>query len=100
MIEKIYPKASQDQPVRWTPPKTRWVKANFDEGFCSDLQKSSIRVVIRDENGLLMGAYCSWNRNIQSPEAAEALAAVQAVRFAQDMGFRKVTGIQWWSSQK
>ncbi|MBA0635428.1 hypothetical protein Godav_025546 [Gossypium davidsonii] len=91
MIEKTYPKASQDQLVRWTPLKTRWAKANFDEGFCSDLHKSSTKVVIRDENGLLMGAYCSWNRNIRSPEATEALAAVQAVRFAQDMGFRRVT---------
>ncbi|MBA0844664.1 hypothetical protein Goarm_022890, partial [Gossypium armourianum] len=91
MIEKTYPKASQDQLVRWTPPKTRWAKANFDEGFCSDLHKSSTKVVIQDENGLLMGVYCSWNRNIRSPEATEALAAVQAVRFAQDMGFRRVT---------
>ncbi|MBA0851177.1 hypothetical protein Goshw_014714 [Gossypium schwendimanii] len=49
MIEKTYPKASQDQLVR------------------------------------------CWNRNIRSPEATEALAAVQAVRFAQDMGFRRVT---------
>ncbi|MBA0751461.1 hypothetical protein Gogos_000382 [Gossypium gossypioides] len=37
-----------------------------------------------------MGASCTWNRNVLSTEVAEALAAVQAIPFAQDMGFHRV----------
>lgn len=37
-----------------------------------------------------MGASCFWNNHVPSVDAAEAVAAVQALRFAKDMGFRQI----------
>ncbi|KAH1091155.1 hypothetical protein J1N35_018412 [Gossypium stocksii] len=65
--------------VQWCPPESQWVKVNFDGGFYSDLKASSAGTVIRNEAGLIMGTSCTWNRNIPLAEAAEALAAIQAI---------------------
>ncbi|KAG8473587.1 hypothetical protein CXB51_035746 [Gossypium anomalum] len=90
LLEKTYPTSAQGPPVKWCPPEPRWFKVNFDVRFHRDLQSSSARSVIKDEAGLVMGASCTWNRNVLSAEVAEALAAVQAIPFAQEMGFHRV----------
>lgn len=74
----------------WQLPEDQWVKGNFDRGFYSDMGASSTRIIIRDTSGLIMGATCSRNSNILSVEVVEALVAVQAIQFAQEMGFHRV----------
>ncbi|MFQ6624346.1 hypothetical protein Gotur_004245 [Gossypium turneri] len=40
---------------------------------------ASLGIVIRDADGLIVGAACDWKRNMLSAKAAEALAAVTAI---------------------
>ncbi|KAL1081766.1 hypothetical protein V6Z11_D09G088800 [Gossypium hirsutum] len=76
MLEKSYLETVHEALVQWCPPESQWVKVNFDGGFYSDLKASSAGTVIRNEAGLIMGTSCTWNRNIPSAEASEALAAI------------------------
>ncbi|KAK5784747.1 hypothetical protein PVK06_039276 [Gossypium arboreum] len=90
ILEDFYPRNVTKETERWQPPTNRWVKVNFDGRFYNDLEASSSSIIIRDNKGLIMGATCNWNRNIPSEEVTEALEVLQAVQFAQEIGFRKV----------
>ncbi|KAH1056578.1 hypothetical protein J1N35_034643 [Gossypium stocksii] len=80
LLQITYPRVSHEHTVRWQPSEAQWVKTNFDGGFYRDLPVAGVGIVIRDADGLLMGATCDWKRNILSAEAVEALATVTAIR--------------------
>ncbi|KAL4273917.1 hypothetical protein GQ457_13G010390 [Hibiscus cannabinus] len=75
---------------RWSPPGHSVFKVNFDASFNS-LQHSSVSgIIIRDENGMTMAASSYPHRFVADPESAEALSCLQALVFAQELGFRRI----------
>ncbi|KAG8498575.1 hypothetical protein CXB51_004822 [Gossypium anomalum] len=75
---------------RWKPPKDPILKVNFDASFCENTNKSSTGVVIRNGKGLVMGTCIILNVNVPTPFATEALACLQSMAFARDLGLDKV----------
>ncbi|MBA0557940.1 hypothetical protein Golob_014982, partial [Gossypium lobatum] len=71
---------------RWKPPDAPFVKINFDAGFGGS-EKLASTGVIRDNEGRILGACCHTNKYIPNAFVAEALAGVQAIQFAADLGF-------------
>ncbi|GMI95359.1 hypothetical protein HRI_003205200 [Hibiscus trionum] len=76
--------------VIWSPPIEPSVKLNFDAGFCGTGKKSWSGHVIRNEQGEILGASYRRNEGISSAFEAEALACVQGLRFAADLGFTNI----------
>lgn len=79
----------ESSPKIWSPPIDPFIRVNFDAGYYKDLQGASISIVFRNHGGLLMGAASYWKEHLPSIPAAEALAALEAVRFA-ILGFHTV----------
>ncbi|XP_038711874.1 uncharacterized protein LOC120006075 [Tripterygium wilfordii] len=74
----------------WLPPPEGIIKVNWDAGINVAVQKSGFRVVIRDHLGVLMAAKCSSRPIALDPTVAEAEAALLAVEFAMELGFRHI----------
>ncbi|KAK8574158.1 hypothetical protein V6N13_097148 [Hibiscus sabdariffa] len=75
---------------RWSPPGHNVFKVNFDASFNS-LQHSSVSgIIIRDENGMTMAASSYPHHFVADPESAEALSCLQALVFAEELGFRRI----------
>ncbi|KAG8496970.1 hypothetical protein CXB51_008189 [Gossypium anomalum] len=74
----------------WKPPFEPWVQVNFDVGFYGHLQAASAGVVVIYLEGLLLGSVCFWSEYVLDVVVAEALACVHAIRFARDLGLRRV----------
>ncbi|GMI71693.1 hypothetical protein like AT4G29090 [Hibiscus trionum] len=74
----------------WLPPPTNYVKANFDASFQAITKITCIGVIIRNENGLIMGAGSYPNLRALSLEVAEALSCRNAVRLVLELAFRRV----------
>ncbi|KAK5795202.1 hypothetical protein PVK06_036460 [Gossypium arboreum] len=51
---------------------------------------ASTGIVVRNSEGLLLGSACFWEKHMPCLLQKEALACVQAIRFAQDLGFHWV----------
>ena len=62
------------------------MKINFDEAIFSEVSKSSIGVVVRDRNGLVLASLLQQVPQAYSLEVIEALAASKALQFASDIG--------------
>ncbi|GMI85638.1 hypothetical protein like AT4G29090 [Hibiscus trionum] len=75
--------------TQWEPPPTDCVKTNFDASYQSDTWIMSIGIIIRNDNGLIMGAGAYLNMKAVNPEMAEALACRQALRLTRELGFRR-----------
>ena len=76
--------------VKWRPFIAPCVKENFDNAIFSQDGLAGIRVIIRNEQGLVMAAL---SQQIPSPalvEMVEVLEARQALVFAKELGFDKV----------
>lgn len=73
--------------VTWKPPADPCVKINFDAAFQKDRQKSSSGIIIRD-TGEILAAWFQVNDHVPDYFVVEGLAAVQALRFAEELGFR------------
>ncbi|MBA0771737.1 hypothetical protein Gotri_007217 [Gossypium trilobum] len=74
---------------KWQHPDRSLVKVNFDAAFRQHLKQSSSGVVIRNNMGLVMGSGEVFHRHVADAFAAEALACLNAITFARDMGFMK-----------
>ncbi|XP_012477839.2 uncharacterized protein LOC105793478 [Gossypium raimondii] len=74
----------------WRPPMAGVIKLNFDASFASIYNSSISAVLIRDSEGLIMGACTYPMVDIADAFVAEARACERAIYFALDMGFRKV----------
>ena len=72
--------------VHWQPPPADLMKINFDEAIFSEVSKSSIGVVVRDRNGLVLASLLQQVPQAYSLEVIEALAASKALQFASDIG--------------
>lgn len=90
VLEKYYREPVLETKIKWCTLERPCVKVNFDGGYYQDLQSSSTGAIIKNEEGLIMGGYCSLNKNIPLVEVAEALATVQPIQFSKEMGFRRI----------
>ncbi|GMI89630.1 hypothetical protein like AT3G25270 [Hibiscus trionum] len=76
--------------VRCRPLSSPLVKVNIDKCFISGENKPCSRIIVRDENGHVLGSGFRVNFHIPSCFSAEALAIVQGLLFALDVGFHDV----------
>lgn len=77
-------------PSSWKQPGDTFIEMNFDASFKMDTKFAGTGVIARYGNGRIMGACEIVNKGVSFPFAAEALACVQALSFARDMGFQNV----------
>ncbi|XP_075645666.1 uncharacterized protein LOC142616767 [Castanea sativa] len=73
---------------RWRNPQVGLVKINFDGAVFNDSNQSGIGVVIRDNNGAVLSSCSEKIHQAYKPDEVEALAALKAVSFALELGFR------------
>lgn len=67
------------------PPPANLVKINFDNAVFSKENISGIGVVVRDENGLVLGSCSKRLPQAYSAMEVEAMAAATALVFANDI---------------
>ena len=64
------------------------MKINFDGTVFSESNQSGIGVAIQDNNGIVLASCSEKIHQAYKPEEVEALAALKAVSFALELGFR------------
>ncbi|KAK8508480.1 hypothetical protein V6N12_011465 [Hibiscus sabdariffa] len=74
----------------WVPPPAHLLKINVDACFVSANGKSCSGIIIRNHVGLIMGAALRHSYQVSSSFEAEALAVVNGLLFASELGFRYV----------
>ncbi|GMI90174.1 hypothetical protein like AT2G04420 [Hibiscus trionum] len=77
-------------PVRWSPPCSSTVKINVDACFFPNTKSAQVGVLIRDNEGFILGAKAAKLDHTSSSFAAEAEVVVYDIRLALDLGFRHV----------
>lgn len=73
---------------RWQTPPLGFVKINFDGAVFKDTNMSSVGVVIRDNNGAVLASFSENIPQAYKADKIEALAAMKALSFAHELGFR------------
>ena len=77
------------QPKLSAPARPRY-KANFDEALFKSSNSTGLGVIIRDTNGVVIGALSTRVPLPQSVAMVEALACRRAVQFAIEIGLHEV----------
>ncbi|XVF59042.1 hypothetical protein PTKIN_Ptkin07bG0242400 [Pterospermum kingtungense] len=80
-----------DLTVKWEPPVGSFVKVNFDGAFDKNSNTWGIGIVIRNSEELVMAEKASKVLSVADSFTVEALAAIQAMYFAFESGFRHVS---------
>ena len=75
---------------RWQAPQASFVKVNFDGAVFGELNKSSVGVVIRNNNGAVLASCSEKMSQAYKVEETEALVARKALMFAHELGFQSV----------
>ncbi|XP_075654856.1 uncharacterized protein LOC142625029 [Castanea sativa] len=81
---------SETECVTWQPPPSSVYKLNFDAAIFSDLDRTGVGAIIRDEHGQVMAAMTASGPKVSSSMEAELLACRRAMEFAVDAGFNKL----------
>ncbi|KAK8533138.1 hypothetical protein V6N12_076418 [Hibiscus sabdariffa] len=76
--------------IHYIAPSLPFVKINFDCHFKQEAFTVVSRVIIRDNNGHILGARCKMNCHIASSFAAEAQATIDGLQLVLVFGFRYV----------
>ena len=71
----------------WKAPQAGFVKVNFNGAVFGDLNKSSVGVVIRDNNGAILASCSEKLSQAYKAEETKALVAWKALMFAYELGF-------------
>ncbi|MBA0566883.1 hypothetical protein Golob_011656, partial [Gossypium lobatum] len=74
----------------WRPPEDCCLKIYFNAMYHVHSQASCAGIVIRDNQGIVLGSKTNMNMHIPSPFVAVALACLQAITLGLDLGFRYV----------
>lgn len=72
--------------MQWKGPDIGWLKANWDVALNIERKRVGIGVVIKDTTGRV---YTALSRSVEAcpaPVIAEAMGALQALEFCQDLG--------------
>ena len=72
---------------KWTAPPRGFFKINVDGATSENERNSSVGVVIRDVNGKVLAACCSYLQGQYSVEEVEAMAMERGVLLAKDLKF-------------
>jgi hypothetical protein len=80
----------KDSPKGWQPPFPGSIKINWDASINNSLGCIGIGVMARDYAGKVVGAKCLYRRQSFTPDTAEMCAALEAVVFCKEAGFRDV----------
>ena len=75
--------------MKWQPPGAGLFKINFDGAVFEDRKLAGLGIVIRDESGLIIAALSQKIPLPSSVDMVEALAARQALIFAQEISIFK-----------
>ncbi|GMJ00600.1 hypothetical protein like AT2G34320 [Hibiscus trionum] len=67
-----------------------FVKLNFDASLSRSERSACLGLVIRDEEGFILGAQCLSLNRVPSSFATEVLAAKNGIILSIELGFRKV----------
>ncbi|KAK8706760.1 hypothetical protein V6N13_057836 [Hibiscus sabdariffa] len=86
----VPPNCNRSYIVKWQVPYCGFVKVNFDASFIQDHLTSSSGFLIRDSEEQVLAAGSQLNSNILDPATTEAISALQALKFAADLGFHKI----------
>ncbi|OMO82140.1 hypothetical protein COLO4_23207 [Corchorus olitorius] len=76
--------------THWRKPQRGFVKINFDGSYLAVMNQGSFGALARDEDGQVLGAIAGQIVMVADAFSAECLAAIKAVNWAKDMGFRQV----------
>ncbi|KAL4308866.1 hypothetical protein GQ457_01G015730 [Hibiscus cannabinus] len=79
-----------DDAIGWRAPEPNVIKFNFDATYDILSKKSVSGVIGRDHAGLIMASCIVPHLHVADTFVAEALACLQAVTFAKELGFRRV----------
>ena len=79
--------SSSPASVGWMAPALGWVKVNWDAALDSKSRRMGYEVVIRDHHGIVRAARSFPQRGLLTPAAAEAQAAIIAIRLCKEGGF-------------
>ncbi|XP_016713306.1 uncharacterized protein [Gossypium hirsutum] len=82
-INRKLPDQRETMKTHWKPPQDPNVKVNFDAVFKPQIQQSCSGFVIRNEIGLILGSGAVKNDYISYSFSAEAIACIQALKFAE-----------------
>ncbi|KAE8681745.1 hypothetical protein F3Y22_tig00111309pilonHSYRG00079 [Hibiscus syriacus] len=74
----------------WRPPAEPNAKINVDVSYNSSNATSCSGFIALDSAGLILGSGFRHNENVHSSFAAEALAVIQGLGFALDLGLNKI----------
>ena len=77
-------------PIKWKPLPSNWVKINFDEAVFKEQAEAGLGSIIRNNCSLVMAASTQVIPLPTSVEMVEVLAARRALIFANELGFDKV----------
>ncbi|MBA0749557.1 hypothetical protein Gogos_003469 [Gossypium gossypioides] len=74
----------------WSPPKTQFVRINFNATYDCRQYRSASRMVAQNDKGEVLVSKSTLNIEVASPFATEACACAQAVRLGLAMGVKKI----------
>ena len=74
----------------WQRPPQGVVKINFDGSLKEEIRRGGIGVVARNDKGEVLGALHAFIEEITDACVIEAYAAIRALTFGQEMGFRDI----------
>ncbi|KAL4347997.1 hypothetical protein GQ457_17G012790 [Hibiscus cannabinus] len=89
-IQERLPCSLPGDRIPWKAPPLNVAKVNFDASFSSSEQRSCSGVVIRNDQGMLLGSCFTSHDHIASPFAAEAVTAIAGLRFALHLGLQSI----------
>ncbi|XVE96444.1 hypothetical protein REPUB_Repub02eG0222200 [Reevesia pubescens] len=75
--------------TRWEPPEQTFVKVNFDGATDAGNSLGGSRVIISDHKGYVLRACAVKVTGISDPMIVEAVSAVIALKFAEEMSFQR-----------
>ncbi|XP_022150918.1 uncharacterized protein LOC111018954 [Momordica charantia] len=72
--------------ILWQPPDEGIYKINTDASFLASDQHAGLGIIIHNDRGQVMAAATKYLENIQSVDMAEAIAAVEGLQLASEIG--------------
>lgn len=76
--------------IKREPLPDNWVKINVDASFSTTTHMATTSFIIRNNAGQVMGSGFRFHHLVSSVALAEALATLDGLKFAKDLGFTLV----------
>ncbi|GMI75734.1 hypothetical protein like AT4G29090 [Hibiscus trionum] len=89
-VNTICPPGIVEREGKWEAPAENLIKFNFDAAFDIHTKASVSAAIGRNHAGLIMASCVTHHNHVFDAFVAEALACLQAVTYAKELGFDKV----------